>query len=108
MKSKIETYLGFAVKSGNIILGIDSIEYTKKRIYCIIICNTASKNLEKDVFKISDKHRVPIVRVSQGTLGDVLYKENCKVAAITDKQLSKAILENIDSMYMLVKNISGV
>ena len=42
--NKLRTYVGFAVKSGNIIFGVDQIKDSKKNIKLILACNTLSDN----------------------------------------------------------------
>lgn len=108
MKDKIETFIGFSVKSRKIIFGINSIEIYKKKIYCLFICKTASENTEKNIIKLAEKLNVPLIKTVDKTLEEITFKDNCKAVALTDKQLSKAILDNLNDGFMPVKNMSGV
>lgn len=107
-RDKIETFIGFSIKSRNVVFGLDSVEIYKKRMYCLLICKSASENTEKDILKIAEKRNLPLIKTLDKTLEEITFKNNCKVLALTDKQLSKAVLCNLSSGYMLVKNISGV
>lgn len=87
----IESYLGFAIKSGKIIYGIDSILASKKKKYALILSKTATENLRKKAVLHSERFNIPLVEVD--SLEELIYKQNCKLVAVLDPNLAKAILD---------------
>lgn len=102
MKDKIETYIGFCVKSRKIVTGINALEAYKKRAYCIFVCNTLSENSFNLVKKLSEKFKVPVIRVYNKTLSEVSFIDGCKVLALTDRELCKAVIENLNENYKII------
>lgn len=99
-RDKIDALLGFAVKAGKIIYGIDTIESTAKRFYSICICHTTADNTKRKTEAVANAKKVPLI-LSQHKLEDVLYRKNCKVIAITDKQMSEAMIAALGENYRL-------
>ena len=87
-------YLGFAVRSGKIVLGIDNIERCRKRIYALVLCPTASDNLADKVSSFASKRELPL-GVTESPLEDMIHKSNCKALALLDENLAKAVMETI-------------
>ncbi len=92
--AKLSSYFGFAVKSGNLRSGLNTIKTLKKGVFLIAVCHTASDNTKDDAKKFAIKFNCPIIEIKDATLGEYVGKENCKVAAVTDANLAKAIIEN--------------
>ena len=102
MKSKIETYIGFCVKSRKIVTGVDALEKYKRKYYCIFVCGTLSENSLNLVKKINGKFNAPIVRACGKTLEQISFINGCKVLALTDRELGSAIVENLNENYEIV------
>ena len=100
MAGKVETYLGFCLRSRKITLGSGSIETLKKGVHLLIVCSSASENTLKVAVKYKNKFSCPLL-VCKAGLGSVLHKEGCKLAAVRDAELAKAILANADNDYEL-------
>lgn len=92
MPGKIYSYLGFALKSGGAIFGVDALERNKGRIYLIIFSYDISENSLKKALALKEKFSVPALVTEGVKLEDVIHKTNCKFIAIKDKNLSEAIL----------------
>ena len=99
-RSKVLTYLGFAKKSGNLRSGVNAIG-TLKRANLLILCHTASQNTEKDAKKLCVKLGCPMLK-SMLSVEEITGKENCKLLAITDENLAKAMLDNLDDNFTLI------
>ncbi len=92
--NKISAYIGFAIKAGKVIYGIDAVEVYRKKTYLLIASEDISENSFKAAKKIQERLKVPLA-VTQGIkLEELVHKPNCKFIAITVKNLSDAILEN--------------
>lgn len=92
MNPKISAYIGFSVKKGSVVYGLDSVETYKKKIYLILCSNTIAENSHKKAVAEGQKRNCA-VKTIEGL--EETLKRNCKVLAICDKQLANAILENL-------------
>ena len=99
-KSKVLTYIGFAKKSGNLRSGVNAIN-TIRTANLLIVCATASQNTVKEAIKLSAKFSCPIME-SKISVEEITGKENCKLIAITEGNLAKAILDNKDENFTLI------
>lgn len=92
MNSKVETYIGFAIKKGSVVFGVDNIKYYRKKMYLLLYVESLSQN-SLDVLKLTAE-RVGC-SLSQIQDYETLQRKNCKALAICDKSLANAILENL-------------
>lgn len=90
--SKIASYIGFAARSGKIVYGADSVIKRGKRRKVIVLCPTAGENTSKQIRSYAEKTESPLVFLDGITLEEILKKHNCKVVAVTDENLAKAII----------------
>ncbi len=97
-RSKIETFIGFSIRAGKYRLGVNAVA-TLKNAELLIMCHTASENTVKDVLKLSKKLKAEIIVCNFVNLEDLTGKENCKLMAVTDKSLAKAIIDNLDENF---------
>lgn len=98
-KSKALSYLGFAKKSGNLRTGVNAVS-TLKSVNLLIVCKTASLNTVKDAEKLSVKFGCPLL-ITKIPAEEISGKENCKLLAVTESNLAKAILENTDDNFII-------
>ena len=99
MPDKIESLLGFAVRAGKILYGFDNIETMRKKRYLLIFDKTASERLARHVQTYAQSKKLPLLKVKHKKLEDLVNKLNCKVVALTDKQMSEAILKFVNENY---------
>ncbi len=100
VKSKIESYIGFAVKSREISLGSGAISTLRGGVRLIILDGTAAKNSQRLALKFKNRFSCPLVICKTG-FEDAVNKGGAKIAAILNKELAKAILNNLDDNYEL-------
>lgn len=100
MEEKVEAYLGFCLRARKIALGMGTVELLKKGVYLLMLCSSASKNTFKLALKLKNTFSCPLIICNKG-LENVVHKENCKIAAIRDKSLAKAISDNVCGAYEL-------
>ena len=91
---KVKSLLGFAIKAGKVIYGIDNINASSRRKHLIVVCSTLSPNALKQLTR--NYSTSEILRCKSVKLEDLIYKTNCKVIALTDKQMSQAIINNFN------------
>ena len=90
--NKVKTYLGFSLKSGSIIFGYDNIVKRINKIKLIILCSSAN---EKTILNIK-KLKQETIKLKSLTLSELLERDNVKAIGLTNENLTKSILENID------------
>ncbi len=112
MKSKAETYVGFAIKKRAVIFGVDGIVRTLKgannKISLILITESLSENSRDAISNaLSARFSQMFGSETQGTFEcqtidtatiqdmEILRQRNCKAIAICDCELAKAIRENL-------------
>lgn len=89
MNSKIETYIGFAIKKGAVVFGCDNIKRCRKRAYLLLATKTLSQNSLETLTRASERLCCQILQIDDY---DFLSKKNCKALAVCDKSLADAIL----------------
>ncbi len=100
VKGKIETYIGFCIKSANITLGSGAISTLRGDVYLLVMDSNSAKNSVRLALKFKRRFNCPLLVCKQG-FEDVVNKPGCKIAAIRDKNLAKAILESKETNYVL-------
>lgn len=96
-RSKIESYLGFCVRSRSIIYGTDNIENKKKGVHLLLVDDAISPNSLKIIIKAKEKFACPLCITETGVLGEKIHRLGVKAVAVTDKNLAAAILSCIES-----------
>lgn len=99
IKSKIESYIGFAIRARKIRLGSGAIS-TLRAADLLIMDGTAAKNSQRLALKFKNRFSCPLV-VCESGFAELIGKPDCKIAAICDKNLSDAILDNLDGNFRL-------
>ena len=96
--SKIETYIGFCIKSGKISLGSGAIDTLKGGVNLLILDGTAAKNSKRLALKFKNRFNCPLIICKTG-FERIVNREGAKLAAIRDDELTKAILQNLDENF---------
>lgn len=92
MNSKVETYIGFAIKKGSAVFGCDNIEKYRKKVYLLLGTKTLSPNSLSVLQMVAAKRGIKLLEIDDY---DLLTKRNCKALAICDKSLADAIVGNL-------------
>ena len=99
IKSKIESYIGFALRARKIRLGSGAIS-TLRNADLLIMDGTAAKNSQRLALKFKNRFSCPLIICESG-FAELIGKEDCKLAARCDESLSGAILDNLDGNFRL-------
>ncbi len=95
MENKVSTYLGFAIKSNNIIYGIDNLRDYNKKLYLIILCKTANDKSLTIAKNLREKNKnCTVMTTNDNTLSELLHLDNCKMIGIKNHSLAQAIIDN--------------
>lgn len=92
-ESKMITFLGFSIKAGKITLGLDRMEKLRKA-KLLLYDEGLSENSKKQANKFAAAWNCPVIVCKDILLGDLLHKKGCKVAALTDANLAKAVIDS--------------
>lgn len=95
-KSKIETYLGFCIRSGKLTFGTDNIEKQKKGVWLLIADDALKENSRKLMFTLREKFSCPLVFTGEGVLGELTHRPAVKAAAVKERNLAAAILSEAE------------
>ena len=93
MIEKIRAYLGFSLRAGKLLFGVDDIETHKKKIHLLLIDAALAENSQKKVYKANEIFKAPLLTVEAGLLGDLVHRPQVKAIAVKDFNLAKAILQ---------------
>ncbi len=99
MKPKIESYLGFAKKSGNLVEGAYTCEvYGKKnKLHLVIIGEDLGRSSREKIEWFCSKKEISLVVYSEKKrFGRLLGKSEVGIIGITDKNFAKIIKDEID------------
>ena len=102
---KIESYLGFALRAGKLALGLNTIETLKKEVYCMLLCEDAAKNSQKQARKLKERFSCPLVIIKD--LGALIKREGCKVVAVRDASLAGAVLSEAERQGISIEGAIG-
>ncbi|MGN0818645.1 MAG: hypothetical protein ACI4L9_06715 [Candidatus Coproplasma sp.] len=97
-KNKVETFLNFCLRARKIVIGSGAIDFEKKGVYLIIVCSTGSENCFRLALKYKTRFSCPLMICKCG-LENSIHRAGCKLAAIKDECLAKAIIANACEEY---------
>lgn len=100
MKSKLESYLGFARKSGNLIFGAGTCEISmdKGKVKLLIITEDTAENTRKKLIPKAERLGIPyIIYGLSDEISRITGTSGRTIFAITDKNFANVITEQIES-----------
>ena len=107
MIEKIRAYLGFCLRAGKILFGVDDIETHRKKIHLLLVDEGIAENSLKRLHKANQSFSAPLLMVEKGLLGELLFRPQVKAAAIKDFNLAKAILQAAENQTQFKFNSGG-
>lgn len=99
-KGRIETFIGFSIRAGKISLGTGAISALKGGVFLLILDGSAAKNSVRYALKFKNRFSCPLLVCDCG-FEEAVNKAGCKIAAIRDRELAKAILDSEQNNYRL-------
>lgn len=91
--NKIVSYIGFAKKAGKLLSGQTHLKHTKEKLHLILVCGSATENLKNLAKNLATRNECSYI-VTKPLLSELTKIENIKIVALTDENLSKAIIDN--------------
>lgn len=89
-QNRIAAYFGFAKRAGKLTLGVNAAETLKKSVYLLAADRETQKNSRKIIEKLQAKFSCPLIWFDG--LGELVQKSGCRLAAVREENLAKAIL----------------
>lgn len=102
---KIMTYLGFSMRSKEIVYGLDNIQSYRKKQFLIILCTTITEKNELKMKTLCEHKNIALVKLKSGLLAELLNKENVKLVSVTNFELAKAIFANDENFEIIKRGI---
>lgn len=90
--NKIISYLGFAQKSNNCIMGQTALKKNKKQLHLIMVCASATENLKNLASNLSNKHNCKCIYLKTD-LKNLIKFNDIKILGLSDENLSNAIIK---------------
>ena len=89
--TKLESYLGFAIRSGKILFGYDKLFESKKSPKLVLICSSQNEKVSNKVLKFCENYNIICIKLSNLLLSNLIKRDNCKVIGIVDESLASVI-----------------
>lgn len=89
-KNKLGTYIGFSIRSGNVLYGYEKVISTRKRPYLILLDDETGESSKKKITAYAEKYTVKIYSLPSGALSAYCGGKNVKCLGLTDKNLASA------------------
>ena len=87
-REKIKGYLNISRKAGYLIIGGETLEDYKKKLFLVLYDKTAANNTLKVVEKIKERG---IKTIEVESLGDLISLPTCKIVGIKNKKSLKCL-----------------
>ena len=100
VQNKVYSYIGFCKRARKITLGSSAVGTLKGGVYLLILDKNAAKNSLRYALKYKRKFNCPLL-VCGDNFEELVGKQNCRLAAIRDKNLADAILNSGEPGYEL-------
>lgn len=93
--NKLKSYLGFAIKSRSIVFGIENIAKAKQ-IKLVLISNKLTQSGKNKILNLCEKKNLKYINIDEELFDEIIQKAGIKIVAITDKNLSDAIIKELN------------
>ena len=91
--SSLEGLINIARKAGFVIVGGENLANYTKKLYLLVMDNTAGNSLKREMQFLSSKRNIKILNVEN--LSKLVGIENCKVFGIKNKAFAENIEKNL-------------
>ncbi len=88
-KSKIETFIGFAIKSNSVVFGEESIGKIKRKVKVILVDKDSNDKFKSKVLMHASS-TLPVFELER--LEELVHRTNVKAIGILDNAITNAII----------------
>ncbi|MBR5516432.1 MAG: ribosomal L7Ae/L30e/S12e/Gadd45 family protein [Firmicutes bacterium] len=99
MKDKVLNYLGLAARGRMLAVGYNTCMFmmSKRKVKMVVLASDLAENSMKKMVSLTTRNNVPyVVYGTKETLSQRTGKEDSGIFGITDENLAKAILDEIE------------
>ena len=89
--NKIRSYVGFAIRSGKALFGVDNIVGARRDPFLVLYDDRLKENSTKKLLRRCENFKV--IRLA---LQEILPGRNCLAIGICDKNLAQAIINEVE------------
>ena len=91
--SKIKSYIGFAVRAGDVVFGLDNIISSRNRVRVIIVDSELGTASRRKLSNYLSHNAIDVIELGDISLGrDILRRDNTKVIGVLNESLASAII----------------
>ncbi len=97
---KIASMLGFAMRAGKAVYGVDMICRSGSKVYAVLY---AADLAEGSAFKLkaaAAAKGAAVIRCADD-LSEITHRVNCKAIGVADRQMAEAILGNLNEKFVI-------
>ena len=106
MRKKIESYLGFAARSRNLVTGYNIMAMQKRKLKLLILASDLSENSIEKLVKEAEKTGTSYkIYGSVSGLSHITGKDNKGVFGVTDRNFADIISQEIDKEQSLNQEV---
>jgi hypothetical protein len=103
--SKVRTFIGFAIKAGDVVYGMDGITAHKRPPELIVVMNTGTPSSEralKNLRIFAERYGVRTIAANEPLAG----RPGCKMLGVYNKSLANAVFEALagETDYVEINN----
>lgn len=98
MNTKLDSYIGFAVRSNKVIFGVDRLLESKKTPFVVLYDEELGANSLKHIKLYCERKSVENYSLQHNYLANLLKREKVKVISIIDASLGTAIIKALDEL----------
>ncbi len=93
MANGCDPYIGFAVRSKNVVFGAEGLLSCRRRVYAVVYDAALGKDGRKKLARFGEKFpSCAQEELPEGHLAELLKRDGVKVVGVTDEHLAQAIV----------------
>lgn len=96
LSTRINTFVGFAVRAGKIVWGTDNVLAWKKKLRLILASENVSENALEKLRRYAESKPADLKVLGSDAVAELTHRDGVKVIGITDKNLSDAIVQELE------------
>ena len=89
---KIDSYIGFALRAGEVIFGLDALLATKKTPFLVLFDAGTGEAGKRKLKNFAAGRGLRTIECKSGYIASAVHRDNVKIISLTGKSLADAIL----------------
>lgn len=93
---RVKSFVGFAVRADKVVWGTDNVLAYKKKLRLVLVSRDLAENALQKLRAYADAKPARLVVLSDVTVAELVHRDGVKAIGITDKNLSDAIISELE------------